>query len=97
VVSSTTSDKEISESPLRPAGWGGRASAALLLLLADAQRHRLCRRFARSGPSRSSQTSSYLWTGTLSHSGNKATLAVTHVPAIDSPSPGNFVSVNSRL
>jgi hypothetical protein len=35
VASSTTSDKEISQSPFSPAGCGGRASAAWLLLLAD--------------------------------------------------------------
>jgi hypothetical protein len=35
MASTTTSDKEIGQSPLSSTGCGGRACAALLLLLAD--------------------------------------------------------------
>ena len=35
VTSSTTSNKEIGQSPFSPMGYGGTASASLLLLLAD--------------------------------------------------------------
>jgi hypothetical protein len=64
VASSTTNDKEIAPNPHPPAGLGRDGPVSSLLLLDDD--HASTRRRALTPtPSRSQQTSSYLWTGVL--------------------------------
>jgi hypothetical protein len=65
VASPTTNDQDIARNPHPPAGLGRDGPISSLLLLADDHASTRRRALTRT-PSRSQQTSPYLWTGVLS-------------------------------